>query len=183
MKTPLCAHAQSRSLSMGKRLVVVLVLTGTSPCLVAAQDRTLEIGALTCVLGEPSSAPPGEVSTGGGETREVLCRFQPKNGADEEYAGTVEGLSVSAPDHKRTLIWLVRQASEAPLQPGISSRATKATSPDASNKPPLVGRSNPQIFLHTMTDAGEGSATVSEKPPPTGFIVVALVLELKSASG
>ena len=88
--------------------VVAFLLAVAYPYLVEARDTPVEIGALTCVLGEPSSAPRGEGSTGAGETREVLCKFQPKNGATEEYAGTVEGISISV-DHTATLIWFVKQ--------------------------------------------------------------------------
>jgi hypothetical protein len=47
----------------------------------------------------------------------------------------------------------------------------------------MIGEPNADIALHSMSDKNEGSASATEKPAPTGFVILSLELKLKSASG
>jgi len=167
---------------MWRRCLLAITLATFWPCLVAAEDVSADVGTLTCVLGEPANAPSSDATTGG-QTRDALCNFQPKNGPEEEYVGKVQGISMSA-EYKGALIWLVKRASEAPPQAGLLQQSYESDlAKSVDQKPPLVGQTNPEIVLHSMADANEGSASVTEKPAPTGFLVLELELKLKSTSG
>lgn len=147
-----------------------------------AEKADIEIGVLTCTLGAPGETPASE-ATSGGQTRDALCTFKPKRGAEETYAGKVQGVSISA-DQRGALIWLVKSASGAAASPALLQQ-TYANDPKlpADQKPPLMGEANSDISLHSMADKSEGSASAPEKPAPTGFVILSLDLKLKSASG
>ena len=167
---------------MWRTCLAAATLTTGLTCLAVAQSANVEIGVLTCVLGEPADAPTGDPQTGG-QTRDALCSFKPKNGADEEYVGKVQGVRMSA-DQRGALIWSVKSAPGAAVQPGVlQQNHANDPSQSAEQKPPLVGQGNPDIVLHSMADTSEGSASATEKPAPTGFVILAVELKLKSASG
>ena len=133
-------------------------------------------------IGRTGRCPSGDAETGG-QTRDVLCTFQPGAGADEEYIGKVQGVSMSAVQ-KGALIWSVKSASGKVVPSGALQQIyANDPSQSADQKPPLIGQANPDIVLHSMADASEGSASATEKPAPTGFIILGIELKLKSASG
>ena len=167
---------------MWRTCLAAVMLTTWVTCLAVAQSANVEIGVLTCVLGEPADAPTGDAQTGG-QTRDALCNFKPKSGAEEEYIGKVQGVSMSA-DQKGALIWSVKSAPGAAVQPGVLQQTyANDASQSADQKPPLIGQANPDIVLHSMADTSEGSASATEKPAPTGFMILGVELKLKSASG
>ena len=167
---------------MWRTCLAAVTLTTCLTCMAVAQSANVEIGVLTCVLGEPADAPSGDAETGG-QTRDALCTFQPGAGADEEYIGKVQGVSMSA-DQKGALIWSVKSASGKVVPSGaLQQTYAKDPTQSADQKPPLIGQANPDIVLHSMADASEGSASATEKPAPTGFIILGVELKLKSASG
>ena len=91
----------------------------------------------------------------------------------------LQGVSMSA-DQKGA----VRSASGKAAPSGaIQQSYAKDPTQSADQKPPLIGQANPDIVLHSMADASEGSASATEKPAPTGFIILGVELKLKSASG
>lgn len=57
-----------------------------------AEKAGVEIGVLTCALGELGASPPPDALSGA-QTRDALCTFKPKNGAEETYAAKVQGMS------------------------------------------------------------------------------------------
>ena len=180
--TEMASGRGKRGSSMWRTCLAAVTLTTCLKCMAVAQSANVEIGVLTCVLGEPADAPSGDAETGG-QTRDALCTFQPGAGADEEYIGKVQGVSMSA-DQRGTLIWSVKSAS-AEVVPSGALQQTYANDPSqsADQKPPLIGQANPDIVLHSMADASEGSASATEKPAPTAFLILGVELKLKSASG
>lgn len=48
---------------------------------------------------------------------------------------------------------------------------------------PADWRGDSDIALHSMSDRTEGSASATEKPTSTGFVILRLQLRLKSMSG
>ena len=168
---------------MWRTYLAAVVMTTCWSYLAIAEQADVEIGVLTCALGEPAQAPPRNARSGGGQTREGLCTFKPRKGAEETYAGTFEGVGIST-DHTRTVIWVVKTVSGvATLGPGVleQSYATdpaKATDQMAS----LIGETNSAIALHSMSDKSEGSASAATKAAPTGFVILGVTLKLKSSS-
>ena len=162
-------------------LAAVMVTMGWA-CSAIADKADVEIGMLTCTLGEPGEAPTSDASSAG-QTRDALCTFKPKNGTEETYAGKVQGVSISA-DQKGALIWVVKSVTGAAVGPGLLEQ-TYAIDPakPADQKPPMVGEPNSDIALHSMADKSEGSASATEKPTPTGFVILSVELKLKSTSG
>jgi len=141
-----------------------------------------EVGVLTCTLAEAGSAPASDIPTAG-QTRDALCTFKAKGGAEETYAGKVQGVSIS-PEHKGALIWVVKSTSGAAAEPGLLQQ-TYASDPakPADQKPPMIGEANSDIILHSMADKLEGSASASQKAAPAGFVILGVELRLTATSG
>lgn len=140
-----------------------------------------DIGVLTCALGEPGQAAATETPTAE-RTREALCTFRARNGEEQTYAGSAQGISIST-DHRGTLIWVVKAASGVAEPGSLQQVFATDTKKPADQKSPLIGERNSDVVLHSMLDETEGSASVPEKPTPTGFVILKLQLTLKSASG
>ena len=166
---------------MWRTHLAALALATCWTCSALAENAYTEVGVLMCVLGEPGQAAASEVPSAEG-TREALCTFMATNGEEETYAGSAQGISIST-DRRRTLIWVVRAASGV-AEPGALQQvfATDSKTPADQNSP-LVGEKNSDVVLHSMADETEGSASATEKPTPTGFVILKLELTLKSASG
>jgi hypothetical protein len=167
---------------MWRRSFLAVALIACCGPSAVAEKADVEIGVLTCALGELGAAPPSDAPSGA-QTRDALCTFKPKTGAEETYAGKVQGVSISA-DQKAALIWVVKSKTGAKVEPGLlqQSFASDRKTP-ADQKPPMIGEPNADIALHSMSDKTEGSASATEKPAPTGFVILSLELTLKSASG
>jgi len=147
-----------------------------------AQKADVELGVLTCTLEAPSkAAESGPVSES--QLRGALCTFKPKQGSEEAYDRSVEGMSLS-PDARTTAIWVVKADGVLPSVPGLLQQ-TYALDRNAPTDqlPPLIGQMNERIVLQSMADKEEGAASATEKRPPTGYVITALQLKLKSASG
>ena len=87
-------------------------------------------------------------------------------------------------DQRGALIWSVKSAPGAVVLPGVLQQTyANDLSQSADQKPPLVGQVNLDIVLHSMADTSEGSASATEKPAPTGFMILGVELKLKSTSG
>ncbi len=145
----------------------------------AGADVTL--GVLTCTLAE-SGSPAGDAAAAS-QKRDALCTFKAKGGMEETYAGKFQGVSPS-PGRNKALMWVVKGASAGSTQPGMLAQ-TYAADPGkpSDQKAPIIGEAHPDIQLHTMADEAEGSASLSEKPPPKGFIVIGLQLTLTASAG
>jgi hypothetical protein len=167
---------------MWRRSFVAAAVIACCAASAAAQKADVEIGILTCALGEPGAAPPRD-ATSGAQTRDALCIFKPKSGAEETYAAKVQGVSIST-DPKAALIWVVKSATGAKVEPGLLQQSfTSDPKTPADQKPPMIGEPNADIALHSMSDKNEGSASATQKPAPTGFVILSVELKLKSASG
>jgi hypothetical protein len=160
-------------------IVAVAVMTCWS-CSTVAERADVEIGVLTCTLGEPTPVPPSTtLSTQ--RTRDALCTFTPRTGAHEIYAGKVEGVSISQ-DQRGALIWVVKQATGAAVEPGLlqQSYASDRNTP-ADQEPPLTGEINSAIALYSMADKSEGSAGTKGKVALRGYVIINLELTLKNS--
>ena len=168
---------------MWRTCLAAVAVTTCWACSAVAEKADVEIGVLSCMLGVIPGDAPASVAPTGGQTRDALCIFKPKSGAEEEYTGKVQGLILSA-DQKGALIWFIKSASGAAVQPGMLQQ-NYAQDPTklADQKPPLIGQANSDIVMHSMADTSEGSASTTEKPAPTGFVILGVELKLKSASG
>ncbi len=148
----------------------------------AAAHNADEVGKLTCTLGDPAEASGGEQPTGP-QTRNALCTFKPKEGPEETYSATIQGVSFSA-EPRAAFIWVVKTAAGAMVEAGLLEQSfTSHRKTPADQKPPLIGQPNAGIALHSMSDKSEGSAGAADKPAPTGFVILSVELKLESASG
>lgn len=149
-------------------------------CSAVAEKADVDIGVLTCTLGELGNAAASDALSR--QTREALCRFQPNSGAEETYTGKVQGVSISA-DQQATLIWVVKRATRVAVELGLLQQSYAIDSKQPSDqRPPLMGDTNADIVLHSLGDKSEGSTSATEKRAPTGFVILSLELKLKSAS-
>lgn len=158
--------------------MAVLLWTGATA---AAAEVHNEIGVLTCTLADPGETPAGEARAGG-QMRDAICNFRLKSGAEETYAGRIEGVSITT-ERPGALLWRVKVES-GPVEPGLLQQVYAAhPAKPADQKPPLIGEANSKIALHFMADKDEGSASVAQKPGPTGFVILSVELKLKTTSG
>jgi hypothetical protein len=145
------------------------------------QRADVEIGTLSCSVNARPAASSSETPLGQSQLRDAICTFHPRQGAEETYMGTVQGLKLS-PDKGGVAIWRVKADSET-TAPGFlqqSYAVDRAVPADLLS--PLVGETNPSIVLHSMADRPEGSASATQRPRPQGFVVVGLNLRLRSAA-
>ena len=102
----LCQRSQS-----SKRLAWIAAIWWVcSPAI--AQKADVEIGILTCTLDEPSKAPDTTAPNIESQVREAVCTFKPKSGAEETYAGIVQGVSLT-PEKTKAVIWIVKADRDA----------------------------------------------------------------------
>ena len=147
-----------------------------------AQDPKVDLGVLTCNLAE--AAPASATPSAEGQFRDILCSFKPGKGVEETYEGRVQGISLTA-DKKSAALWVVKGLPGMPMNAGFlqQSYAAESAGPRDQTAPPLVGEPNSNLVLQSMSEKEEGSATTPEKPRPTGFVIMAVELKLKSTSG
>jgi hypothetical protein len=168
---------------MQRRLTVLVVAVLWAFCLGAGTaSADVALGVLTCTIAEGEAAAASETAVAS-QKRDALCTFKAKSGVEETYIGKLQGVSTT-PSRNKALMWVVRSASGSAAHPGLlqQSYATDPAKP-ADQKSPIVGELNADIQLQTMADENEGSASVSEKPPPRGFVVIGLELKLTSSAG
>jgi Protein of unknown function (DUF992) len=163
------------------RPILTALATASWACAAVADPADVDIGSLTCTLGELGEALPGD-SGAAGQTRDAICTFTANGGADETYAGKVQGVSIST-DEKGALIWKVKSTSGAAIGPGLlEQRFATDAQKSVDQSPPLIGEVNADIALHSMADKSEGSASATEKAQPTGFVILSVELKLKATS-
>jgi hypothetical protein len=161
-------------------LVAAVVVLGAWCLGPARAGADVTLGVLTCTLAE-SGTPAGDAAAAS-QKRDALCTFKAKGGVEETYAGKFHGVNPS-PGRNKAMIWVVKGAS-AGAHPGMLAQ-TYAADPGkpSDQKTPIIGEAHPDIQLHTMADEAEGSASLSEKPPPKGFIVIGVQLTLTASAG
>ena len=143
------------------------------------QRAEIDVGVLSCTL-EQAQNESDNAAAATGATRDALCTFRARTGLEESYVGLVEGVTLSA-DHIATAMWVVKGTTEVQLAPGIlQQNYVVEQGKQADQLAPLLGTTNPNLVLHAMTDAKEGSASESQKPRPTGYIIIGIQLKLKA---
>jgi hypothetical protein len=144
-----------------------------------AEKAVVELGVLTCTLGQATLVSD---AVSGGQMRDAVCTFQSKSGAEETYAARVQIIAPS-PDHNGALIWLVKRSLRADAEPGLleQSYANDPTMP-ADQDPPLIGKTHPDVALHSMADKPEGNAGATKKPETVRLLIRGIELKLKSTS-
>jgi hypothetical protein len=165
---------------MYRRILAAMAATFWMASPATGQKPDFEIGMLSCSIAAPTEASESAAAPTEGQTREALCSFKPKKGAEESYVGLISGVSLSF-DKTATVIWTVKAGTDA-VTPGMlqQSYAVDRDVP-ADQMPPMIGEANSGIVLQTLRDKPEGSA--SQMPKPKGFVIVGLELKLKSAAG
>jgi len=168
---------------MQRGLVAAVVAVAVGACCLgsATAGADITLGVLTCTLAE-SGTPAGDAAAAN-QKRDALCTFKAKSGVEETYAGRFHGVSPS-PGRNKALIWIVKGASTGTVEPGMLAQTYAADPAKPSDqKTPIIGEAHPDIQLHTMADEAEGSASLSEKPPPKGFVVIGVELTLTASAG
>jgi uncharacterized protein DUF992 len=151
--------------------------------LALAQRSEIELGVLTCSLAEPAGTPTTVAPNSESQLRDALCTFKPTKGTEEVYAGTIQGVALS-PDQRLTVIWRVKASATTSLVPGIlQQRYAVDNATPADQLAPMIGESNSDIVLQSLTDKQIGSASTAQKPLPSGYVIIGLQLMLKSAAG
>jgi hypothetical protein len=147
---------------------------------IAAQEG-VQVGLLACALGEQASSRTDDPA--GTATRQALCTFKAKNGAQEKYVGNVQLVQPLA-THKVTLLWRVRVAPAISAAPGFLEQNYAADSRKLANRVlDLVGETNSRVVLQSMADRKEGSARAKKRSPREGVTVLRVELKLKSTTG
>ena len=147
-----------------------------------ALAETTEIGMLTCTLVEPEAKPGAPES--GGQFRNGRCSFKPLKGPEEVYDAKVEGVSLTPTDGAKAVMWVVKGPPGTALEPGLLEQVFEANRGSREDTMPvLLGVSNSKLALHHTADKPEGYASAPTKPRPTGFVILRVELNLKTASG
>jgi hypothetical protein len=165
-----------------RRGLIAAVVALQACCLGSASaGADITLGVLTCTLAE-SGTPAGDAAVAN-QRRDALCTFKAKGGMEETYAGRFQGVNPS-PGRNKALMWVVKGASPGTAQPGMLAQSYAADPAKPSDqKAPIIGEVHPDIQLYTMADEAEGSASLSEKPPPKGFVVIGVELTLTASAG
>lgn len=160
-------------------LVALLAAWFTFPAMALNADT--KIGVLTCTLSEPTEVVPSEAASAE-RSRDAICAFRSEDGERETYTGKISGVSITSAEDA-TVIWVVRSASEGPATTGILERMFSSDfSKPADQKPPLVADGDAGLALHSLSDRPEGAVSTTQKPAPTGFVILRLELKLKSTN-
>jgi Protein of unknown function (DUF992) len=147
-----------------------------------AQTAEVDLGVLACSFEIPR-ANEGNAPSTEGQTREVLCSFKPRNGAEETYVGIVRVMSLSSAK-ATTALWTVRGSAGTQLVPGLLQQSYEIDQTAAADQSPLmIGETNSGIVLRSMADKQEGSVSAGERSPPIGFVVLGIELTLASTTG
>ena len=146
--------------------------------------NSVEIGVLTCTVGNVVDAAASDQKSAANEAREMVCSFTAPRAPEETYAGLVKAIGgTGALPENKALLWSVRAPVGTVYTPGLlqQSYAVDATTPSGQT-PPLIGERNGSISLFTMTEKQEGSASKENQPAPL-FVIADIELVLKAAVG
>ena len=160
------------------RVAGISVIAALAAVPASGQRAEVDVGVLSCTLEQAQNNDATPAATGA--TRDALCTFRARNGLEESYVGLVEGVTLSA-EHIATAMWVVKGTTEIQLEPGVlQQNYVVEQGKQADQLAPLLGTTNPNLVLHAMADAKEGSASEAQKPRPTGYIIVGIQLKLKA---
>ncbi len=146
--------------------------------------NSVEIGVLACTIGHVVDAAAPDQKSAVNEAREMVCSFTPPSAPEETYAGLVKAIGgTGALPENRALLWSVRAPVGTVYAPGLLQQtyAVDAATP-LRQTPPLIGERNGSIYLFTMAEKQEGSASKEDQPAPL-FVIADIELVLKAAVG
>jgi hypothetical protein len=144
----------------------------------------VEIGVLSCTVGEEIDTPAADQTAAASVTREMLCSFKPtKNGAEETYSGDLKSINAAGPIPQMvTLLWTVRAPIGTQTVAGLLQQRYAADPATPAGKVALlIGERTTEITLHTMSDKKEGSVSMERRVAPP-FAIVAIELKLKATA-
>jgi hypothetical protein len=151
---------------------------------VTGSTMPIEIGVLSCTLGQEIDTPATDQKSAASDAREMLCSFKPtKSGVEETYAGAFKSINAAGPiPQKLTMLWTVRAPVSTQLVAGLLQQryAADPTTP-AGQVALLIGERKTEITLHPMSDKKVGS-TSKEKQAAPPFIITEIELKLKATA-
>ena len=84
--------------------------------------NSVEIGVLTCTLGNVVDAAAPDQKSAANEAREMVCSFTAPRAPEETYAGLVKAIGgTGALPENRALLWSVRAPVGTVYTPGLLS--------------------------------------------------------------
>ena len=153
-------------------IITALVLAHSSAL---AQEARVDIGLLTCGLGE-SAESGGDVVTR--DTNKMLCVFRASNnGPEEVYAGAFQTIGSQEVSHDRAMIWVVKASPATRASTGLLQQLYSADrSAPPPHPPPLIGETNSEIVLQTLADPQAPNGAGKRSDAAVTIVVVALKL-------
>jgi hypothetical protein len=141
---------------MLKRWLPVITALALAYSSASAQEARVDIGLLICGLGE-SAESGGDALTR--ETNKMLCVFRPSNnGPEEVYACAFQTIGSQELSHDRAMIWVVKASLATQRSTGFLQQLYSADrSAPPPHPPPLIGETNSEIVLQTLTDPRVGN--------------------------
>src|SRR5262245_58059006 len=165
---------------MLKRWLPVITAIAVAFSSALAQEARVDIGLLICGLGEGAEAESGgDAMTR--ETSKMLCVFRPSNsGPEEVYAGAFQTIGSQELSHDRAMIWVVKASPATQRSTGLLQQLYSADqSAPPPHPPPLVGETNGEIVLQTLTDTQPPNG--ADKHSDAAAIIVLVALKLLSS--
>ena len=158
---------------MLKRWLPVISALALAYSSTSAQEARVDIGLLICGLGERAEAESGGSA--------VICVFRPSNnGPVEVYVGAFQTLGSQELSHDRAMIWVVKASPATQRSTGLLQQLYSADrSAPPPHPPPLVGETNGEIVLQTLTDPQPPNG--ADKHSDAEAIIVLVALKLLSS--
>ena len=165
---------------MLKRWLPVITALALAYSSASAQEVRIDMGHLICGLGEGAEAESGGDAVTR-ETNKMLCVFRPSNsGPEEVYAGAFQTISSQELSHNRAMIWVVKASPATQPSAGLLQQLYSADrSAPPPHPPPLVGETNSEIVLQTLTDPQPPNG--ADKHSDAEAIIVLVALKLLSS--
>src|SRR5215472_16977573 len=166
---------------MLKRWLPVFTAIAVAFSSALAQEARVNIGLLICGLGEDAEAESGgDAMTR--ETNKMLCVFRPSNsGPEEVYAGAFQTIGRGQDlSQDRAMIWVVKASPATQRSTGLLQQLYSADrSAPPPHPPPLIGETNSEIVLQTLTDPQPPNG--ADKHSDAEAIIVLVALKLLSS--
>jgi len=158
-------------------LIAVLALAYSSAL---AQEVRVDIGLLTCGVGESAEVESGNDALSG-EPRKMLCVFSPSNGPEDVYMGTYQTIGQDRVQSRNyAMIWVVKVSQPTQRSTGLLQQHYAADrSAPSPHPPPLIGETDGTIVLQTLADAQ--ALNGSDKQSQVGTTIVLVALKLLSS--
>ena len=116
-----------------------------------------ELGTLSCNLAAPEAAMASATTSTESQVRDAVCLFKARNGSEEVYVGTVQGVSLS-PDKTTALIWAVKGEVDTTLAPGLLQQSYVVDqSIPADQVSPLIGETRSNVSCSRWQTSPRGA--------------------------